>query len=122
MALAAVSERAAGHIYNIGESNALSELEWARTIARATDWRGELVVVPNDLAPAHLRPPGNYAQHWVADTTRVREELGYRERISREEAVARTVEWELANPPAQVDLQQFDYAAEDATLRSTAES
>jgi len=122
IALATVSDRAAGRIYNVGEANALSELKWAQTIAAATGWRGEFVVLPADRAPAHLRSPANFAQHWVADTTRIREELGYRERIGREEAVRRTVDWELANPPAQIDLRQFDYDAEDAVLTAETQS
>src|SRR5262249_16687010 len=113
IAAAATSERAAGRVYNIGEADTLSELEWARMIADATGWRGEFVIVPNDRAPAHLQTPANFAQHWVADTTRVRSELVCRERIGREESVRRTIDWELANTPAQVDPAQFDYAAED---------
>ncbi len=116
IALAVVSKAAAGRIYNIGEAATLSELEWARMIADATGWRGEFVVVPNDRVPAHLRMPVNWAQHWVADTNRIRSELGYGERISREEGVRRTIEWERSNPPAEIDPGQFDYDAEDATL------
>jgi len=116
IALATVSDRAAGRTYNVGEADALSELEWARMIARATGWRGELVVVPSARAPAHLRPAINYDQHWVADTTRIREELGYREHVSRDEAVRRTIEWQRGHPPAQIDPQMYDYAAEDAVL------
>jgi nucleoside-diphosphate-sugar epimerase len=116
IAAAAASDRAAGRVYNVGEADALSELEWARLIANATGWHGEFVIVPNDRAPAHLQTPANFAQHWVADTTRLQRELGYRERITRDEAVRRTLEWELANPPAEIESRQFDYAAEDALL------
>lgn len=119
IALAAVSDRARSRIYNVGEPAAISELEWARMIAEATGWPGEFVVLPNASAPAHLRPPGNFAQHWVADTTRIREELGYRERLAREEAVRRTIEWQRANPPAQIDPGQYNYEAEDAVLVPT---
>jgi nucleoside-diphosphate-sugar epimerase len=87
VALATVSERASGRIYNVGEADAPTELEWGRAIANATGWTGEFVIVPADRAPAHLRAPGNYAQHWVADTSRIRAELGYAERIGREEAL-----------------------------------
>ena len=116
IAAAAASERAAGRVYNIGEPDTLSELEWARMMAGAMGWRGEFVIVPNDRAPMHLQTPANFAQHWVADTTRVRSELGYRERIGREERVRRTIDWELANPSTQVDPAQFNYAAEDDAL------
>jgi nucleoside-diphosphate-sugar epimerase len=113
IALAAVSDRAAGRVYNVGEASTLSELEWARQIAAATGWTGTFVTLPHERTPAHLQSPANFAQHWVADTTRIREELGYRERISRDEAIRRTIDWERANPPAQIDPRQFDYAAED---------
>lgn len=116
IALAAVSDRAAGRVYNIGEADALTELEWARHIAAATQWAGTFVTLPADQVPAHLQSPANFAQHWVADTTRIREELGYRQRVDRDEAIRRTIEWERADPPAQIDTRQFDYAAEDAVL------
>jgi hypothetical protein len=66
--------------------------------------------------PAHLRMPYNSAQHWIMSSARIREELGYSEPVSAEAAVAKTIEWERANPPEQVDPKQFDYAAEDAAL------
>ena len=59
--------------------------------------------------------PGNFAQHWVVDSTRIREELGYREPIARADAIRRTIEWERANPPV-VDPAAFDYAAEDGAI------
>jgi hypothetical protein len=49
-------------------------------------------------------------------SARIRAELGYREAVSPDSAMARTIEWERANPPAAVDPAQFDYAAEDAAL------
>jgi len=114
IALAAASDRATGQIYNVGEPDALTELEWARRIAASMEWGGEFVVLPDDRLPPHLRAVGNMAQHWVTDTTKIRRELGYQESLSREEAIRRTVEWERANPPAGFTLHQFDYAAEDA--------
>ena len=42
-------------------------------------------------------PPGNLAQHWDADSTRIREELGYREIVPLDEAIRRTLAWERAN-------------------------
>src|SRR5205823_4016336 len=97
IALAAMSGRAAGRVYNVGEAESLSEVGWAREIAAVIGWNGTLAVLPGDRTPAHVRMPGNFDQHWVVDTTRIREELGYREPIARPEAIRRTIEWERAN-------------------------
>jgi nucleoside-diphosphate-sugar epimerase len=116
IALAAVSARAANQIYNVGERDALTELEWARSIAAALGWTGEVALRPDAQLPPPLRAPGNTQQHWVTDTTKLREELGFEEPVSRVEAIRRTVAWERANPPAGFTPHQFDYAAEDAVL------
>ena len=162
IALAAVSDRAAGRVYNVGEIDTLTELEWAQRIAAAlgahsapasrgpqravvarwggtersgakgapqatepgcgaephVNWSGEFALLPDDRVPPYLRAPGNTDQHWVADTTRLREELGFQERVSRDEAIRRTVEWERAHPPSGFTPHQFDYAAEDAAIAS----
>src|SRR5580658_2288167 len=68
LALAAVSEQAAGRVYNVAETPAFSDLEWARKIAAATGWDGEFRVLPKDRLPAHVAPAGNSAQHWEADS------------------------------------------------------
>lgn len=112
IALAATDDRAVGRIYNVAEEPAFSELEWARKIADATGWSGEFVVMPRVHTPAHLQFPGNMAQHWEADSTRIRGELGYSEPVNIDEGIRRTIEWERANPSSQT----FDYAAEDAAL------
>jgi hypothetical protein len=51
------TERA--EIYNVAETAAFSEMERARKIAGVTRWTGELVVLPKDSIPAHLKFPGN---------------------------------------------------------------
>jgi nucleoside-diphosphate-sugar epimerase len=118
IALAATDERAANRIYNVGEPEALSELEWAQASAEAAGWTGEFVTVPDDELPAHLRAPYNVAHHLDSDTTRLRCELDYTERVSRREALQQTVAWQRAASPAQHDAAAFDYAAEDALLES----
>ena len=114
LALAAVSDRAAGRVYNVAEKPAFSELEWAGKIAAVTGWDGEFVTLSKERTPAHLVQAGNSAQHWEADSTRIRRELGYHEPMALDEAIRRTIEWERANPPAEFNLHKFDYAAEDA--------
>jgi nucleoside-diphosphate-sugar epimerase len=118
IAMAAVSPVAAGRVYNVGEPDTLTELEWARAIALALKWDGDFTVKPDGAVPPSLRAPGNMDQHWTTDTSRVRREIGFSEALSREDAVRRTVEWELAYPPAGFTPHQFDYPAEDAALAS----
>jgi nucleoside-diphosphate-sugar epimerase len=114
IALAAVSEQAAGRVYNVAEQPAFTELAWARKIAAATGWDGEFAFLPKDRMPVSLVQPGNSAQHWEADSSRIRRELGYREPVPLAEAIARTIEWERANPDGEFSMHKFDYAAEDA--------
>ena len=116
IALAVTDERAAGKIYNVGEARAFSEAEWARKVCDAAGWNGEIVVMPECLLPRHLAAPYDFKHHIDVDTSRMREELGYQERIAPEIAMKETVVWERANPPEQIDSERFDYAAEDATL------
>jgi len=116
IALAATDDRAARRIYNVCEEPSFSELEWARKIAAAMRWDGDFVVLPTERTPRHLLKPGNTAQHWTASSTRIRQELGYEEAVTIEEAIPRTIRWERENPPAAALLAQFDYAAEDAAV------
>jgi nucleoside-diphosphate-sugar epimerase len=116
IALATVSGRASGKIYNIASEQAFSELEWALKIGDIVGWKGSLVPVPADKIPGHLRMPVNAEQHWIVSSKRIRNELGFVEPVSLDAGIARTIEWERNNPPA-IDPKLFDYAAEDESLR-----
>ncbi len=120
IALAATSDRAAGRVYNICEEPALPELDWQAMIAKRMNWPVRFVVLPRERTPKHLLLPGNAAQHVVASAARIRTELGYKERVEIEEAIQRTVAWERRNPPSTINLQQFDYDAEDSALAQVA--
>ena len=116
IALAVTDERANKRIYNAGEADAFSMAEWISKIAQFAGWEGKIVALPADRLPAHLAEEIDPNQHLVTDSTRIRQELGYSEPISLDEALKRTIAWERANPPAVIDAKQFDYAAEDAVL------
>lgn len=116
IALAVMDARAASRVYNVGEPEALPLAGWVREIGQAAGWRGEIRALPDEQLPPHLRAKGDFAQDLVADSSRIRSELGYAEAIPRDEALRRTAAWERAHPPATSDAAEFDYAAEDATL------
>lgn len=116
IALAATDERASGRIYNVAEPFALTMVERIEQIARAVSWHGRIVTLPGERIPEGLRWGINSAQHVVVDSSRIRQELDYSERIDQEEAFKRTIAWERDNPPAKIDASAFDYETEDKVL------
>ena len=94
VAAAATNEASAGRIYNVAEPQNFSEREWAERVARAIGWSGRVRAVSDADAPPNPLLAGNLAQHWTADTSRIRTELGYAEVVGVDEAVWRTVAWE----------------------------
>lgn len=116
IALVATDDRAEGCIYNVAEPTAHTEAEWIKAIAGQVGWTGEIIGLPSDDLPEHLRDQLDYTQSLVVDTTRIRSELGYAERVTFPEALRRTVEWELANMPDHLASHTLDYAAEDDAM------
>lgn len=116
IALVTTSTDAVGKIFNVCEQQSFSELEWAKKIAIEMNWQGRFVVLPRKVTPTHLLIPGNLKQHWVASSERIRREVGYSEIISTDQAICRTIEWELSVPPPQIHSSTLDYAAEDIAL------
>ena len=114
--LAIIDQRAANRIYNVGEEDALTRAEWIKLVGQIAGWNGEIITMPKDQLPEHLKSPTGYEYDLAVDTTRIRKELGYKERVSREEALAKTIAWERANSPAEIDLSQFDYKSEDVAV------
>jgi len=116
IALAVVDERAAGRIYNVGEPFTFTWAEWVGQIGEAAGWHGKIVTAPRGTLPEPLRAGINAEQHIVVDSSRIRQELGYAEQVDINEAIRRTVVWERANPPEQIDMSQLDYKLEDEYL------
>jgi nucleoside-diphosphate-sugar epimerase len=114
--LAALDERAAGVTYNVGEAEALSELEWVRAIGNAVGWRGEVLAVDGALLPAKLQAPLP-PQDLYGDTSRMRHDLGYSEPLTQGEGLRRAVEWEQIEQRTEA---RVDYGAEDDVLRTVA--
>jgi nucleoside-diphosphate-sugar epimerase len=116
IALAVTDDRAAGRTYNVAHPNAHPEAEWVRRIADVFGWQGEIVPVPSERLPESLRWDFDADQDFVVASNRIRNELGFAELCSEQEGLRRTADWELANPPAEIDSSEFDYAAEDEVL------
>jgi nucleoside-diphosphate-sugar epimerase len=84
---AAFDDRAAGRTYNVGELDAPSEEEWLQLLAQIAQWTGRIE------KRAGLAPQLDFRFHLQTDTRRIREELGWRERVARAEALAALLAW-----------------------------
>jgi nucleoside-diphosphate-sugar epimerase len=93
--LAVTDGRAAGRTYNVCEPVAFSEEEWVRRVAAVHGWNGEISLVENEQL-------WDLRQDFVVDSTRIRAELGYAERVDPDEALRRTIQWERTHPPDSV--------------------
>lgn len=122
IALVARDARAAGRTYHVADPSAPSQEEWLRDVARVAGWHGDIVAVPAARMPEHLRDKTNYAQNLIIDSSRIRTELGYAERIAYDDGLRRAIEWERANPPTKISARLLDYDAEDEVLRNLGRS
>jgi nucleoside-diphosphate-sugar epimerase len=122
IALAVTDARAAGRIYNAPNDPALTQGEWIMEYGRIEGWRGEVVGLPDEYLPPHLKERNNYAQDLVVDATRMRHELGYEDVVSVEEGVRRAFAWTRANPPPKFNPRLLDYALEDAAVAAYREA
>jgi nucleoside-diphosphate-sugar epimerase len=108
IALAITNSSATGRVYNVAEPTAYTEAEWFARIAAVVGWQGKTLAVPSGQVPISF----NTAQDLVADTTRIRAELGYREVADPDVALRETVAWECDHLPELA----MDYAREDSVL------
>jgi nucleoside-diphosphate-sugar epimerase len=111
--LATEDERAIGQIYNLGEAETLTEGAWLQLMGKVCDWRGQVIEIPRDQLPDHLKSAFDTQQHLLMDTQKIRSELGFLESVTVEESIRRTVTWELAHAPIAIDELQAQYQAED---------
>jgi nucleoside-diphosphate-sugar epimerase len=120
IALAAMRPDARGP-YNVGDAQPTPMAELASAIGSAAGWDGRIVVVPDAELPEAMRPGPGLTQELILDTTRIRRELGYAERVPHEEGLRRTVRWMRDHPPGKDDPMgrlELDYDAEDTILRA----
>ena len=92
--LAALDPSAKNRIYNVGESSTPTMMERLAAFARAADWRGEIMAVPAAELDEANRMPYDFDHHLVYDTSRIRNELGYREVVGYEQSLSRMIETE----------------------------
>ncbi|MEW6299806.1 MAG: epimerase [Thermodesulfobacteriota bacterium] len=113
-------EASAGQIYNCGDETQLTLHQLVELITQEMNHRWEIICLPDAVAhPARALVMQETSHHKVMDLTKIKNDLGYKDVVPVEEAVARTVRWYVEHQPergGEVErrLQDpFDYAAED---------
>jgi nucleoside-diphosphate-sugar epimerase len=95
--LAVCRDRAKGRIYNVGEADAPTTAQRIEAFGRAIGWKGSVVAVNASTLPPHLAAaPGKFRQDLVYDTSRIRNELDWKETVPADEAFRRTAAWEAS--------------------------
>ncbi len=116
----------AGQIYNICDETVLPNYEWVQKVGSLLGHTFETVSMPFEALPAGFRatpPQLLYRHHCVLDTSKIRQQLGYRDVVNVDEALAKTVHWYQQHPLANAcEAEQnlgdpFDYRYEDAFIR-----
>ncbi|WP_062238757.1 NAD-dependent epimerase/dehydratase family protein [Fictibacillus sp. FJAT-27399] len=111
---AVVDEQAKGKVYNLGENEAFTMKEWIKRLASSLHWKGKIVILPDSLLPEAYSWGINAEQDVIFTSDKIRNELGFKETVSLEEGLKRTIDWELKNPP---ETHGLDYEAEDEIMR-----
>lgn len=97
LALTATLPEAAGRTYNAAQPFVRTQADWARTILTLMGVDSEIVLVDADAGGvlADRAESSDLTYPLTLDSARIRAELGYSEIVSEEQALRRTIEWEL---------------------------
>jgi len=111
-----------GQSYNCADEDQFTVRQWVQLVAGYAGGDLDIVGIPSTVSRsslAELLAPGA-APHMIVNAEKVRNELGYVEVISAEDALRETVDWLLANPiePAEYPLYKakFDYDLDDLMI------
>lgn len=118
-------EASAGQVYNVCDDRTQYNAEWLDMLCAITGHAFERFAIPFDWLPEGFRatpPQLLYRHHWSPSVDKIKSQLGYRDVVDVEEALARTVAWYMDNPlaPGAEEEQNlgdpFDYAYEDGVI------
>ncbi len=116
-------EISSGQIYNCGDEEVLTLRQVVEHVSSALGYTWDIVDMPWSWAtpalPMIMQPS---ATHRVVDISKLRNELGYRDKVRPADALAHTARWLRDNPPEKAGMEEmvlqdpFDYEAEDKLL------
>jgi nucleoside-diphosphate-sugar epimerase len=111
-----------GQVFNCADDVQYSLGQWTEIIIELLGARMEVIGLPKPLnwAAAHLLPlGGTVTDHAIVDVGKAKRMLGYVDEISPIDAMAKTIEWQLRNPPTGTRASwedPFDYDLEDRIM------
>jgi nucleoside-diphosphate-sugar epimerase len=117
-------EASGGQIYNIRDEHQYTQRQYVEFIARHLKHTWEIVEVPPELAHRVYKGTAAAPRDGVVefDISKIKAQLGYRDIVSPAEALAKAVDWLVANrlpPGGEIERQlgdPFAYAAEDELI------
>src|SRR5262249_651855 len=122
-------EASAGQIYNCGDEQTFTLHQWVEIIAQAMNYQLAIIYLPTNVTfPARPIALQATPHHRVMDMSKIKSELGYRDLISTEKALAKTTHWYLEHSPERGgEIEQrlqdpFNYVAEDQLVAVFKES
>ena len=115
--------RPASRVLNCGDPEPPTALDIARLVGAAMNVEWTEILLPGAEQGSVGDHPWNFPRPFVLDMTTAEIALGYRPVATYAVAVERTIEWLVkARPePTEFTSAPFDYAAEDAYVRSLLE-
>ncbi len=117
IALAAINEKGRNEVFNIGELETPTFRERYNQIAQTFDFDLEIFEADKtDITWFKEAHDYNLDQHWILNSNKIREQLGFRETFGSEDAYRKTIEWELQNLSDPINPDEFDYDSEDGYI------
>lgn len=113
---------AKGRAYHVADDELVTVRQWAQLVAGAAGADLEIRSLPSDLAGpgwAMSAFGGQESASCILDTSRLRNDLGYRDVVPLRDGLRETVEWMLANESQLRRVgttDPFDYDSEDALM------
>jgi nucleoside-diphosphate-sugar epimerase len=119
------AKSSAGQIYNLSDETLQYNYEWVQRLCKIMGHEFETIELPFSFLPPGFRatpPQLLYRHHCALDISKVKQQLGYRDKVGLDEALERTVKWYMDNPlPPGHETEgnlgdPFDYEYEDALV------
>lgn len=114
--LALTKKEAIGESYNIGNQKVRTVAQTIEKIADLMNGSLEIKHVPDWFLPRDKRSKSFFAQHLMSDSSKIRNQLGYKEHFTLDEGFLNTIAWTKSNPPKEWK-EDFTYEEEDKLIQ-----